>query len=292
MSPALTILVSVFLLSLSCSSGFQINQRQGCSGGKFLNQFKRQPAISNRKGMNLEMRWGLKGPQVGQGQLEEGQALRDTVPFEIRGFSLPVVVFTAGVLLTASSFVGFFSTDGGSDGAISSLGFVYGIPVFLIGLSLWYAELAPVPVVSSEAGDRAWENKATETLIKVKADVTRHRYGDDAHLDSTLEALGLKLQGKKFPKLLSLTQEELENGELVFTMAFQSLDTPYKIWAEPSRVKKYANYFGPNIDAEIFKVDSSKRIVGLKLTTLAPGQVPVAKAQPAEEEDDTEVKQE
>jgi hypothetical protein len=51
-----------------------------------------------------------------------------------------------GTILTASSFAGFFLNDGGSDGAVSSLGFVYGIPVFLIGLSLWYAEIKPVQV--------------------------------------------------------------------------------------------------------------------------------------------------
>lgn len=184
------------------------------------------------------MRWGLKGPanvNIQQGNLEEGQTLRDTVPFELRGFSLPAVVFTIGILLTSSSFIGFFSTDGGGDGAVSSLGFVYGIPVFLIGLSLWYAEIPPVIIETSEAGDRAWENKATETLRKVKLDVTRHRYGDDAHLDSTLETLGLKLQGKKFPKMIRIEQEESSDKELIFTMVFQSLDTPYKIWAEPER---------------------------------------------------------
>lgn len=193
---------------------------------------------SKNKKSNLSMRWGLKGPanvNIQQGNLEEGQTLRDTVPFELRGFSLPAVVFTIGILLTSSSFIGFFSTDGGGDGAVSSLGFVYGIPVFLIGLSLWYAEIPPVIIETSEAGDRAWENKATETLRKVKLDVTRHRYGDDAHLDSTLETLGLKLQGKKFPKMIRIEQEESSDKELIFTMVFQSLDTPYKIWAEPER---------------------------------------------------------
>ena len=50
----------------------------------------------------------------------------------------------------------------------TKIGFVYGIPVFLIGLSLWYGELSPVEVITSEAGDRAWEKKATDTLIKVR----------------------------------------------------------------------------------------------------------------------------
>lgn len=106
------------------------------------------------------MRWGLKGDGVANkpsGDLPEGVALRDTVPFELRGFSLPLVVFSVGVALTATSFGGFFLNGGGDDGAVSSLGFVYGIPVFLIGLSLWYAEIKPVEVITSSAGDRVWE---------------------------------------------------------------------------------------------------------------------------------------
>eukprot|EP01038_Epipyxis_sp_PR26KG_P006481 gene6481-8914_t len=222
--------------------------------------------------LNLSMRWGLKAqgsPNKPTGDLPDGVTLRDTVPFELRGFSLPLVVFSVGFLLTASSFAGFFLNDGGSDGAVSSLGFVYGIPVFLIGLSLWYAEIPPVEVVSSSSGDLAWEKYANDTFQKVKKDVTRHRYGDDAHLDSTLEALGLKLPQKKFPKLLSLTQESVrDNTQLSLTLTFQSAETPYKIWAEPQRIKKYAKFFGPNLISEVLKVDSDKRIVAIKLTTV------------------------
>jgi hypothetical protein len=157
----------------------------------------------------LSMRWGLEAKGSANkptGDLPEGKYLRDTVPFEIRGFSLPLVVFSIGTLLTASSFAGFFLNDGDGAGAISSIGFVYGIPIFLIGLSLWYAEIPPVTVISDAAGDRAWEKHSTDNLQKIKQDVTRHRYGDDAHLDSTLEALGLKLPQKKFPKMTTITQ--------------------------------------------------------------------------------------
>jgi hypothetical protein len=114
------------------------------------------------------------------------------------------VVFSVGVLLTASSFAGYFLNNGNGEGAISSLGFVYGIPVFLIGLSLWYAEIPPVEVVSTPAADQKWAELATDTMKKIRQDVTRHRYGDDAHLDSTLETLGLKLPQKKFPKMQSI----------------------------------------------------------------------------------------
>ena len=192
------------------------------------------------------------------------------MPFEIRGFSLPLVVFSIGIGLTGFSFAGYFLNEGGGEGALSSLGFVYGIPVFLIGLSLWYAEIPPVEVISSPAGDAIWDRLSTEIFQQVKQDVTRHRYGDDAHLDSTLEALGLKLPQKKFPKLLSITQED-EDGELAFTLAFQSLETPYKVWADPERVKRYAKFFGPGITASVYKMDSEKRIVALKLKTNSKG---------------------
>lgn len=226
---------------------------------------------------DINMRWGLKGPQanIPMGKTEDGKLLRDTVPFELRGFSLPIVVFTVGLLLTASSFVGYFlNSVNGEGGSVSSIGFVYGIPVFLIGLSLWYAELAPVEVISSPSGDNAYEKLATDTMIKIKQDVTRHRYGDDAHLDSTLDALGLKLPQKKYPKMRSIIQEETPEGELAFTMTFQSIDTPFKVWADSEKIKKYDTFFGPGIVSSVIKVDSDKRIVGLKLTTTTKG-IPV-----------------
>lgn len=88
------------------------------------------------------------------------------------------------------------------------MGFVYGIPILLIGLSLKYAQLDPVPVEvrtekerkrkthgvrrlmiehtsethlythiqTSVEANRLFEEKATATLRKIKQDVTRHRY--------------------------------------------------------------------------------------------------------------------
>jgi len=247
---------------LSAVSGFGTTHRVRNHG---LLKLSSTRSIKN----DMTMRWGLKGAQSNKpmGDTEDGVALRDTVPFELRGISLPLVVFSVGFLLTAWSFAGFFLGDGGEDSATSSLGFVYGIPVFLIGLSLWYAEIPPVDVISDTAGDRVWEKKATDTLIKVKQDVTRHRYGDDAHLDSTLEALGLKLPQKKFPKMLSIQQIETPEGELKFVMTFQSAETPYKVWSDPQRVKRYETFFGPGVTAEVQKVDKDQRILSLTLTT-------------------------
>jgi hypothetical protein len=38
---------------------------------------------------------------------------------------------------------------------------------------LWYAEIPPVEVISDELGDKVWEECATDTLKKIKQDVTR-----------------------------------------------------------------------------------------------------------------------
>merc|ERR1719171_403265 len=119
-----------------------------------ISSVRRTDAVKTRR--TLDMRWGLKGSGP-QPNVEDGVALRDTVPFELRGFSLPLVVFSVGVALTASSLAGFFLNDGDGDGALSSLGFVYGIPVFLIGLSLWYAEIPPVVVETDAAAEAKFE---------------------------------------------------------------------------------------------------------------------------------------
>lgn len=147
---------SIYTLSilLTIAHSFQLNQPITIS--KLSNQQQlHQQSSQSRTRCNLSMRWGLKaGGSANKptGNLPDGVALRDTVPFELRGFSLPLVVFSVGVVLTLSSFAGFFLDDGGSGGAVSSLGFVYGIPVFLIGLSLWYAEIPPAELIT-DAGE-------------------------------------------------------------------------------------------------------------------------------------------
>lgn len=188
-------------------------------------------------------------------------------PFEIRGFSLGNLIIAAGIGITVLSFVEYLS-DSGSEGLnVSGLGFVYGIPVFLAGAALKYAEIEPVPAFSTAAGDKAYESKATETIQKIKQDVTRHRYGDEAHLDTTVKKLGLVVPGKAYPQLRELRQEATVDGELIFTMVWQSLDTPYKMWADERRVKKYETFFGPGVSAEVVKIDAEQRLVGIQLTT-------------------------
>jgi hypothetical protein len=190
-------------------------------------------------------------------------------PFEIRGFSLGNLVIAAGVLITIASFVEYLS-DSGSEGLnVSGLGFVYGIPIFLAGAALKYAEIEPVPVYSTPQGEAIFETKATDTIRKIKQDVTRHRYGDEAHLDTTVKKLGLVVPGKSYPQLQELRQEEID-GELAFTMVWQSVDTPYKMWADERRVKKYETFFGPGISADVIKIDAEQRLVGIRLTTGGP----------------------
>lgn len=199
-------------------------------------------------------------------------------PFEIRGFSLGNLIVGAGILITVASFAEYLL--GGSETVgVSGLGFVYGIPVFLAGAALKYAEIEPVPCFSTSAGERIFEVKKTETIEKIKQDVTRHRYGDEAHLDTTVKKLGLVIPGKAYPQLQELREEE-EDGELVFTMIWQSFDTPYKMWADERRVKKYETFFGPGVNAEVVKIDAEQRLVGIRLTT---GEKKVKAEEPAKE---------
>ena len=186
-------------------------------------------------------------------------------PFEIRGFSLGNLIIGAGIAITVASFAEYLGNSNEALG-VSGLGFVYGIPVFLAGAALKYAEIEPVPCYSTPGGERTFEQKATETIKKIKQDVTRHRYGDEAHLDTTVKKLGLVVPGKAYPQLREIREEEVD-GELAFTMVWQSLDTPYTMWDDERRVKKYEAFFGPGVNAEVVKIDAEQRLVGIRLTT-------------------------
>jgi len=201
-------------------------------------------------------------------------------PFEIRGFSLGNLTVLGGAALTIFSIIDYLGSNNADGIQLSGLGFVYGIPIFVAGAALKYAEIDPVPCYSSDAADAVFDSKATEIILKVKQDVTRHRYGDEAHLDTAVKKLGLVISGKAYPQMRELRQDVTEDGELSFTMVWQSLDTPYKMWADEKRRLKYEIFFGPNVGAEVVKINSEERLVGIKLTTGGPLKVeaPVAEA--------------
>lgn len=201
--------------------------------------------------------------EFAEGAVAGGFSNKGEPPFQIRGFSLGALVLALGVTITVTSFYSYF-TNGNS---ITSLGFVYGLPITLGGFALKYAEINPVPVENDEEFADLWEEKATETMKKIRDDVTRHRYGDDAHLDTTLEKLGLVNPGKKFPQLQKLVLSKEDGGELGMAMVFQSVDTPYKVWADPARMRSYEIFFGPGINSKVTKVSKEERLVSISIIT-------------------------
>jgi len=208
-----------------------------------------------------------------QGQLFAGGInVAGEAPFEIRGFSLGNALLFAGLGITVASFTEFFLTAG-SEG-LSGLGFVYGIPVSLIGCALKYAELEPVPVSTTPEAEALFEKKATDTLKQIKSDVTRHRYGDEAHLETTVKALGLVMPMSDYPQLIGIKETISPDGELEFGLLFQSKETPFKVWAAPEKIPKYETFFGPGVRAQVSKVNSAERILQLTLTTYDPSKAP------------------
>jgi hypothetical protein len=67
-----------------------------------------------------------------------------------------------------------------------------------------------------------------------------------------------------------LREDVTDNGELAFTMVWQSLETPYKMWVDEKRRKRYETFFGPGVGAEVVKIDAEQRLVGIRLTTGGP----------------------
>jgi len=199
---------------------------------------------------------------------------------EIRGFSLAKAFLGVGLTLTTVSFAEYFFQDGGA--GLSSLGFIYGIPLTLIGCSLQYAELGPAGVKSTPATEALFEAKATETMQKIVKDTTRHRYGDEAHLDTTVKALGLVLPQKAYPQLKYIEYAAAPGGELSIMPVFQSLDTPFRIWAEAPRVAKMEVFFGPDVWCEVIKVSGEDKMVGVKITTGPRPEAAPAAAEAAE----------
>ncbi|MGC1307239.1 MAG: DUF2854 domain-containing protein [Phormidesmis sp.] len=176
----------------------------------------------------------------------------------LRKIPLGTVLLVVGALLTAVGFVAYAQENA----TLNLVGFFYGVPILLGGLALRAAELEPVPYTKlpSEAVI-ALRSQATQTQTQVRQDVTRYRYGQEAHLDDTLERLGLSPNDTQRPVLSGL-HEEQRDGAYTLVLEFDSPYISFEKWQE--KQPKIEAFFGPGITAEISQPEEKKVAVAMK----------------------------
>jgi hypothetical protein len=160
--------------------------------------------------------------------------------------NLSLVLLAVGGVLTVIGFIAYFQDNS----TLNLVGFFYGIPVLLGGLALRAAELEPAPYSqpTPAAVLQLREEQATPTQNQVRLDVTRYRYGQEAHLDVALQKLGLSPSGDECPELKSLREDDID-GSYALILEFESPTVPFSTWVD--KKAKIETFFGPSVRAEL-----------------------------------------
>ncbi|MEO0430251.1 MAG: DUF2854 domain-containing protein [Cyanobacteria bacterium J06656_5] len=182
----------------------------------------------------------------------------------LRKIPLGGVLLSVGSILTIVGFVAYFKDMA----TLNLAGFFYGIPILLGGAALRAAELDPVPYTQepSDTVIALRDKTATQTQNQVRKDVTRYRYGQEAHLDIVLERLGLSPNDRERPVLSGL-REELRDGAYALVLEFDSPYMPLDTWQE--KHGKIETFFGPNIRAEIDALSDAQMELALITSSAA-----------------------
>ncbi|AFZ48075.1 hypothetical protein Cyast_2125 [Cyanobacterium stanieri PCC 7202] len=170
----------------------------------------------------------------------------------LRKIPLALVGLTVGSILTVVGFVAYAI----GNSTLNLAGFFYGIPLLLGGLALKAAELKPIPfsVETSKEIIELRETQATDTQNQLRKDVTRYRYGQEAHLDDALERLGLSPTDEERPILTTIKEIEIE-GQYTLVLQFQTPLISQDIWEE--KIDKITKFFGPGITAKILTFEDN-----------------------------------
>ena len=154
------------------------------------------------------------------------------------------LVTIAGATLTVIGSIAY-ATDSPT---ISLAGVFYGVPILLGGLALKSSELPPARRLTPANQLRSLRDRdSSEPLRRLLGDVTRWRYGQKAHLESSLEALKLWDEDQP-PQLLSA--EELEHdGGYGLALIFSLEGVPLERWQ--ARQERLGRFFGKGLEATL-----------------------------------------
>ena len=163
-------------------------------------------------------------------------------------FSPGSLLTVAGAVLTVIGSVAY-ATDSPN---LSLPTIFYGIPIFLGGLALKSSELPPPARLTPASQFRELrEATGTKEQLKLLKDVVRWRYGQKAHLETSLEALKLWDEDTP-PQLLEI--EEFSKAEsyglrLRFSLGAVGLER----WQE--KQERLGRFFAKGLQANLHEVD-------------------------------------
>ena len=159
-----------------------------------------------------------------------------------------LITITGGVL----AFVGMtaYFTDSVN---LSVPTFFYGVPILLIGLGLKTAEIGPVMLINRDKF-KLDEFKRPKEITNLVEDVTRWRYGQKAHLESSLEAL--KLWDEDNPPQLIELEEVHKSEKNGLRMRFITNSVPFEQWLK--KQERLNRFFAKGLESE-FVMDDNKK---------------------------------
>ena len=140
--------------------------------------------------------------------------------------------------------------------------FFYGVPIFLIGISLKPTEVPPAIRVVPEKKFSSERDKGPEELKKLLKDVTRWRYGQSCQLESSLRVL--KLWDIDNPPQLIEIEELVKDGNYGIRMRFEMAGVSLERWN--NQKERLGRFFAKGLSAELFCPTSSE----IDLTLLPP----------------------
>ncbi|MBD3881845.1 DUF2854 domain-containing protein [Phormidium tenue FACHB-886] len=176
----------------------------------------------------------------------------------LRQIPLGAVGLVIGGILSITGFVAYAT----GNPTLNLVGFFYGIPLLLGGLALKAAELKPVPFMQPTSPEvlTLREEQATDTQNQIRKDVTRYRYGQEAHLDSTLEYLGLSPTDEERPVLSGIYEEKRQDA-YTLVLEFESPMITFDEWQH--KREKIERFFGPGLRVELAQLDEEQVEVAL-----------------------------
>jgi Protein of unknown function (DUF2854) len=167
--------------------------------------------------------------------------------------SLARIGLVVGSILTTIGIVAYAT----GNATLNLAGLFYGVPVLLGGLALKAAELKPIPFTKQTSPEiiSLREQQATPTQNQLRNDVTRFRYGQEAHLDDSLARIGLSPNDEQRPILTGIWETEV-NGAYTLMMEFDSPFISLEQWQ--GKQEKIAKFFGPGIKADVVQPEEKR----------------------------------